>query len=216
MSCNAYQKIASASAPDGIPPEYRLIDELEGLDKMPFDFTLKNIKFTKKGIIYDEDFSKYTELWGECQLCDQTWLLLSYKLRSIIEENLKGGEGIRWISCNINHGDETRVYYTPFFTKRVDVLDLDKCDYGNREHTMENLIKPVFDFSKASLYAMFSLPRFSNFWKMPSGAYVSEDMKKKITKVGIKGLCFEQCAVSYTNKTNSIFHKYWNKLGIKF
>ena len=197
MCDNPYQKIASAVAPNNLPYGTEMIDLLESTDKMPFDFILKNMIFTKKGFYYNDDFSKYKELWGECQLNSKAWLLFSKRLRSIVEENLKGGEGIRWISCNINHGDETRVYYTPFFTKRVDVLDLDKCDYGNREHTMENLIKPVFDFSKASLYAMFSLPRFSNFWKMPSGAYVSEDLKRKITKAGIKGLCFEQCAVSY-------------------
>ncbi len=197
MSCNAYQKIASAVAPEGTPLAYQMIDRLENLDKMPFDFTLRNMVFTKNGFKYNDDFSKYKGLWGECQICNKPWLLLSDKIRSIIDENLKGGEGIRWISCNVIHEDETRVYYTPFFTKEVDVLDLDKCDYGNREHTMENLIKPVFDFAKASLYSMFSFSRFDNFWKMPSGAYVSEDLKRKIAKAGIKGPCFEQCAVFY-------------------
>lgn len=197
MCDNPYQKIASAVAPIDTPLGFSMIDDLENVEKLPFDFTLKNMVFKKKGFVYNDDFSKYKELWGDCQLNDKGWLLFSERLRTLIEKYLKGEEGIRWISCNIIHKDEKKNYFIPCFTKQLDVLDMDKCFFDNREPTLENLIKPVFDFAKANQYTIFSLPRGSNRWKIPSAVYISEELKKAITKAGIKGISFEQVAVSY-------------------
>ena len=197
MCDNPYQKIASAVAPANTPLGFQMIGELENVEKLPFDFTLKNMVFGKKGFIYNDDFSKYKDLWGDCQLNNKCWLLFSERLYTLIGNLLTGEEGVRWISCNIVHQGEKRIYYTPFFTKMLDVLDMDNCFYDNREHTLENLVRPVFDFTKASQYTMFPLPCNFNLWKMPSSVYVSEDLKKAIVKAGIKGISFEQAAVSY-------------------
>lgn len=195
MCDSPYQKIPSAVAPEDAPLPYELIDNLENVMEIPFNFTLKNMVFKKGGFIYNDDFSKYERIWGDCQLNSYARVMVSPVLRTVIEDNLKGGECFRWITCNIIHGEECRKYYTPFFTKQLDVLDAKHCDYGNREPMLENMIKPVFCARKIESIAMFSCPTSFNLWKMPSAFYVSDEMRKAIKKAGFKGIDFEQAAL---------------------
>lgn len=195
MCDSPYQKVPSAVAPENAPSTYDLIKDLENVTEIPFNFTLKNIVFKKNGFIYNHDFSKLDRIWGDCQLNTLALVMVSPELRTVIEKNLKGGEFFRWISCNIIHGEECRKYYTPYFTKLLDVLDLDRCDYGNREPILENMIKPVFCARKIESLAMFSCPTTFNLWKTPTGFYVTDEMRKAIKKAGFKGIDFEQAAL---------------------
>ena len=195
MCDSPYQKIANAVATDKTLLADDMIEELENLDEIPFNFTLKNMVFRKNGFIYNDDFSKYENVWGDCQINSYAWVMVSPRLRDVIEKNLKGGECFRWIKCNIVHKEEKRIYYTPFFTKMLDVLDMDKCDYANRKPSLENLIKPVFSAEKIKNLSMFSCPESIDLWKMPTGFYVTDDMRKAIKKAGFKGIDFEQAAL---------------------
>lgn len=195
MCGDGTKSVTCAVSPDGVPVGYKMIEALRNVNSLSFDYTLKSIRFGKR-IIYSDDLSKVKNIWLDCQPNKEGWALYSERLQMLINNHLTGKEGLKWISCSVVCKEEQRRYFIPYFSEPLDVLDFDNSYYGHREPRIENLIKPVFSYVKIQSYTLFPKPTTYDFWKMPSGVYVSEDLKKAIKKEKMQGICFEEVAVS--------------------
>lgn len=171
-----------------------LIPQLEGKNQMPFDFKLKRVKECKDGLIIDDDLSRLKEIWLDYPPNSLAWPIMSEKLKNIIDASLTGNEQIDWISCNLRNGDEVRRYYIIRFNKKVDVLDKKKTLFMDKKQ--EDVIKPVFSFSKIKYYNIFTCPASYDFWKIPSSFYIDEDIKKKIRKEKLIGIELEKALIT--------------------
>lgn len=172
---------------------YELIPELNGKNELPFEFQLKRVKETKDGIITDENLSALNEIWLDYQPNSLAWPLMSERLKSIIEVNLTGNEQIDWIECKVKNKSEERTYYILRFNKMLDVLDMQKTMFVQGT---DHIIKPVFASSKISAYGIFSKPSSHDLWKITSGLYVSDVLKKAIQKEKLTGIAFEKATIS--------------------
>lgn len=158
------------------------LDEIEITGKFPQSLALKHVIYRNgKRFLYD-DCSKLKTLWCDCQMNSALLFLCSQKLREIIDGNLKGTEGVRWISCTITYQSEKRLYYFPLFTKRLDVLDSNHL---------------FLDEEKAKAYTMFTISSNPN-WQIPSHIYVNQELKKAIRKADLqKGIYFNQAGIFF-------------------
>lgn len=169
MSGAETRSSACAKSPEGTTDIWRMAKLLECTGELPFKLSLKNITFEKSGIIYNDDISKLRTIWSDCLLNCELLFLCSQQLQTVIDVNLKGTEGVKWISCKVIGMGEEREYYFPLFTRKLDII--------------LNEQKPYFDYNKTKNYAMFSYYRSFN-WQVPESFYVSSDMKKAITRAG--------------------------------
>jgi hypothetical protein len=172
---------------------YELIPELNGKNDLPFEFQLKRVKETKDGVITDENLSVLNEVWLDYQPNSLAWPLMSERLKSIIEVNLTGNEQIDWIECKVQNRSEERTYYILRFNKMLDVLDMQKTMFVQGT---DHIIRPVFASSKICSYSIFSKPSSHDLWKITSGLYVSDALKKSIQKAKLSGMDFEKTSVS--------------------
>lgn len=166
---------------------YELIPELKGISILPFDLHLKKVKEKKSGLKISDDLTELEEIWNDYQPNNLAWPLMSEKLKKIIDENVMSNENIDWISCKIKNGTETRNYYILRFNKLLDVLDLHKTKFVPGT---DSIIKPVFASSKVRKFNVFmaATPGEGDFWKISSGVYVSESIKKSIQNAGLVGI----------------------------
>jgi hypothetical protein len=185
--------LASAFAPKGTKLAQDLIPELNEKNNLPFDLDLVKLSVGKNGLIESNDLSDLKEIWLDYQPNSLAWPLMSERLKTLIEENLTGNEQVDWISCKIKNGNEERIYFIPRFNKMLDVLDIEKTMFVQGTN---HIIIPVFDSSKIIAYHIFSKPSSYDLWKITSGLYVSETLKKMIQKEKITGLEFETVRVS--------------------
>lgn len=58
----------------------------------------------KNGLIESNDLSDLKEIWLDYQQNSLAWPLMSERLKSIIEANLKQNEQIDWIECKVING----------------------------------------------------------------------------------------------------------------
>jgi hypothetical protein len=185
--------LASAFAPKGSKADHDLIKILNGKDKLPFELNLVKLEVGKKGLIESNDLSDLKEIWLDYQPNSLAWPLMSKVLKSIIETNLTGIEQIDWIECKVKNGCEERSYFIPRFNKMLDVLDMQKTIFVQGT---DHIIRPVFAGSKISAYSIFSKPSSNDLWKITSGLYVSNLLKKAIQKAKMTGMDFENVTVS--------------------
>jgi hypothetical protein len=185
--------LASAFAPDGTKLAQDLIPELEGINVLPFDLSLVNLSVGKNGLIQSDDLTGIKEIWVDYQPNSLAWPIMSERLKSVIESNLTGNENIDWITCKIKSDKEERQYYIPRFNKMLDVLDMQKTLFVK---DMDFVIRPVFAVSKISTYSIFHKPATHDLWKITSGLYVNEKIKKAIQKEKLTGLIFEKVSVA--------------------
>jgi hypothetical protein len=172
---------------------HELIPELNGKNYLPFDFQLKRVKETKDGLITDSDLSALSKVWLDYQPNSLAWPLISENLKSLIEANLTGNEQIDWIECKVKNENEERPYFILRFNKMLDVLDMQKTMFVQGT---DHIIRPVFASSKISAYSIFSKPSSHDLWKITSGLYVSDALKKAIQKAKLTGMDFEKTSVS--------------------
>lgn len=172
---------------------YELIPQLDGRNALPFDFELRRIKETKDGLITDSNLTVLKETWLDYQPNSLAWPLMSERLKSVVEANLTGNEQIDWITCKVKSDNEERPYFILRFNKILDVLDMQKTIFVQGT---DHIIRPVFASSKISVYNIFTKPSSHDLWKITSGLYVSEAVKKAIQKWKLTGLDFERTLVS--------------------
>jgi hypothetical protein len=190
---NGKEPLASAFAPKGSKLAQDLISELNGINKLPFELSLVKLDVGKNGLIESNDLSDLKEIWLDYQPNSLAWPLMSERLKSVIEVNLTGNEQIDWIECKVKNGSEERTYFIPRFTKMLDVLDMQKTMFVQGT---DHIIKPVFASSKISIYGIFTKPSSHDLWKITSGLYVSDVLKKAIQKAKLTGIDFEKTTVS--------------------
>jgi hypothetical protein len=186
------EPLASAFAPKGSKADHELIKELNGISKLPFELSLVKLDVGKNGLIESKDLTGLKEVWLDYQPNSLAWPLMSEKLKLIIAANLTGNEQIDWISCNVKNGNEVRPYFILRFNKMLDVLDVQKTMFVQGT---EHIIRPVFANSKIIAFNVFSKPSLHDLWKITSGIYISEILKKAIQKANLTGLDFEKTSV---------------------
>jgi len=186
-------KVASAFAPEGTKLAHELIPELDIVDELPFELNLVKLTIGKNGLIESSDLSDLKEIWQDYQPNSLAWPMMSEKLKSVIEKNLTGNEGIDWISAIVRTSGERRMYYIPRFSKMLDVLDAQKTIFIQGT---DRIIKPVFSLSKINKYSIFHQPAAHNLWKITSALYVNEALKKAVQKDKLTGIDFEKTSVA--------------------
>lgn len=186
-------KVASAFAPEGTKLAHELITELDDANELPFKLNLVKLTVGKNGLIESNDLSDLKEIWLDYQPNSLAWPLISEKLKGVIENNLTGNEGIDWISAIVKAPNEQRTYYIPRFSKMLDVLDTQKTMFVQGTY---RIIRPVFSLSKVGKYSVFHQPSAHSLWKITSGLYVNETLKKAIQKEKLTGLDFEKTSVA--------------------
>lgn len=184
---------ASACAPKGTKLAQDLISELNGRNELPFELNLVKLEVGKSGLIESNDLTGLKEVWLDYQPNSLAWPLMSEKLKSVIEANLTGNEQIDWIACNIKNGNDEKPYFVLRFNKMFDVLDIQKTMFVQGT---DHIIRPVFATSKISSYNIFTKPSSHDLWKITSGLYVNEALKKAIQKAKLTGVDFEKISVS--------------------
>lgn len=190
---NGKEPLASAYAPKGSKLAQDLISELNGINKLPFELSLVKLDVGINGLRESNDLSDLKEIWLDYQPNSLAWPLMSKELKSVIETNLTGIEQIDWIECKVKNGSEERTYFIPRFNKMLDVLDMQKTIFVQGT---DHIIKPIFAGSKINAYSIFSKPSSHDLWKVTSGLYVSDALKKAIQKAKMTGLDFEKTTVS--------------------
>jgi hypothetical protein len=190
---NGRDPLASAFSPKGSKLAQDLISELKGINKLPFELSLVKLDVGKNGLIESNDLSDLKEIWLDYQPNSLAWPLMSERLKSVIEANLKRNEHIDWIECKVKNGSEERAYYILRFNEMLDVLDMQKTLFVQGT---DQIIRPIFASSKIASYSIFSKPSSHDLWKITSGLYVSDGLKKAIQKAKLTGMDFEKTSVS--------------------
>ena len=188
-----YPEVASAFAPDDTKLAHELIPELVDADTLPFELKLVKLSVGKNGLIKSNDLSGLGETWLDLQPNILECHLMSEKLMTLINNNLTGKENLDWISAMINNGDEKRIYYIPRFERKLDVLDEENTLYVKGT---DHIIRPHFSLKKIKDLTIFHTPRSHDFWRIPTGLYINETLKKGIIKEKLIGIEFEKVRVS--------------------
>lgn len=188
-----YPEVASAFAPDDTKLAHELIPELVDADILPFELRLIKLSVGKNGLIKSNDLSGLDKTWLDLQPNSLAWHLMSEKLMELIKRNLTGKEHIDWISATINNGDEKRIYYIPRFEKKLDVLDEKNTMYVKGT---DHIIRPHFSLEKIKDLTIFHKPDSNEFWRIPTGLYINDILRKGIIKEKIIGIGFEKVRVS--------------------
>ncbi len=186
------EPLASAFAPEDSKNGHELIKELAGAYMLPFELTLVKLSVGKNGLIKNNNLSDLKKVWLDYQPNNLAWPLMSERMKSLIEVNLTGKEGVDWIACKVKNGDEERPYFIIRFNTMLDVLDMHKTMFVRETGYV---IRPVFDASKIISYNIFTKPSLYDLWKITSGLYVSETLKKAILKEKLTGIEFEKTSV---------------------
>jgi hypothetical protein len=193
LSAKDAPELASAFAPEGTKLSHDLISELENVNELFFELELVKLTSGKEGLLKSNDLSSLKEIWLDYQPNSLAWPLFSERLRTVFTKHLSGDEGVNWITAKINGNSEQRVYYIPRFEKKLDVLDTLKTIYVKGTN---HVIKPCFSAEKINDYSVFHLPVANDFWKITSGLYVSEALKKALLKGKLTGIVFERITLS--------------------
>lgn len=178
-----------------IPLNRNVIDKISVTGEMPYEFTLKRVSFSKGDCLLTDDVEKEKYIWTDCQMGD--FLLFSQKLKDIISNHLTGNERFKWVSCKVHYKEEVRIYYTPVFTEKVDVWNMEYTVFSEWTDSENfDVLKPVFSQRKIESLGLFcgGYSRFS-FWKKPIIVYIKEDTKKEIVKAKLLGVELSQSPV---------------------
>lgn len=187
------EPLASAFAPKGSKADHELIKDLDGIHEFPFALNLVKLSSTKNGLVKSDDLTDLKAIWLDYQPNSLAFPLMSERLKLIVEANLTGNEQIDWITCKVKNGIEERTYFILRFNKMLDVLDMQKTIFVQGTN---QIIKPVFAVSKIGYYSIFTKPSSHELWKITSGLYVSDALKKAIQKEKLTGIVFEKTTVS--------------------
>jgi hypothetical protein len=189
------RKVASAIVPEpeGSKLSFELIPALNDVEELPFELSLVKLTVGKNGMVKSNDLSDLKEIWLDYQPNSQVWPLMSEKLKSVIESNLTGKEGMDFIKANVKGNGDHRVYYIPRFEKMLDVLDLQQTTFVPGT---DMVIRPCFSQLKIGNYSIFHRPSANDYsWKIPFALYVNEALKKAIRKEKLTGVSFEKTFV---------------------
>jgi len=193
LTIKNYKEVASAFAPEKTKLSHELIPELDGKNELPFELNLVKLSVGENGLIKSDDLSDIENVWLDFQPNSLAWPLMSERFKNLICENLTGKESIDWIQAKINGENESRMYYIMRFEKMLDVLDVEQTLFVKGT---DHIIRPHFSIEKVKELCVFNTPDSHDFWKITSGIYINEHLKKKILKEKFIGPAFEKVRVS--------------------
>jgi hypothetical protein len=192
LTIENYHEVASAFAPkDKLSQD--LIPQLEGRDDLPFSLELVKLSVGKNGLIESKDLSQLDNIWLDFQPNSLAWPLMSERFKKLITENLTGKEAINWIKVVVNGNNESRFYYILRFEKMLDVLDMNQTLFAKGT---DFIVRPHFSLEKIKEYSIFNKPSSHDLWKITSGLYINEKLRKAIIKEKLLGPAFERVRVS--------------------
>lgn len=184
-------RTASAYTEDATVLSHELIPDLIGKAVLPFDLYLRSVKFHRNGPIESNDLTKIKHLWVDYQPNNLAWPLMSHKMKELVEFFLTGGEGIIWMKVLVRTPDETREYFIPQFTRKLDVLDKDKTTYVDET---DLIVRPVYSLDKINRYSLFHRP--GDYWQITLGLYVNRDLMTAIRTEKLTGVAFDGISVA--------------------
>jgi hypothetical protein len=193
LSIKDFSEVASAFASDKTKSDHELIPELDGKNELPFELELVKLSVGKNGLLKSNDLSNLDNVWIDFQPNSLAWPFMSERFKNLIMDNLTGKEGINWITAKINSKDESRIYYIPRFEKMLDVLDTKQTLFVKGT---DHIIRPHFSIEKIKEFSVFVIPESHDLWKITSGLYINEKLKKAIIKEKLIGPAFEKVRAS--------------------
>jgi len=193
LTIKNFPEVASAFAPENTKLAHELISELEGKVQLPFELELVKLSDEKNGLIKTSDLCGQNNIWLDYQPNSFAWPCFSERFKNLIVENLTGNESINWIKTKINSCTESRIYYIPRFEMELDVLDYDQTLFVKGTN---NIIIPHFSLNKIKDFTVFNKPSSHDLWKITSGFYINEKLRKQIIKEKFIGPAFEKVRVS--------------------
>lgn len=176
-----------AYSPEHSLLSFELIPELENKNQLPFDFTIKKVTETKKGIVISENLNDLSDIWDDYLPNNTGVPLMSLKLKAIIDNNVTEKEFIDWITCRVFGNNLSKEYYILRFNKPLDVLDLEKTKFI--EGT-DIVINPCFSNSKVMGLNVFTIPTSDNLFKINLMIFVNHKIKEEIEKQKLTGIEF--------------------------
>lgn len=184
LSIKEEKVLTLALPPEYSPVSHKLSSEIKDFKRAPFSLELHDVYVATRLIVGDE----LSNLFHDCQPNRMAWPLFSNRIKIIIASFLTGKEKLEWKEILVIGKSETRVYYIPFFTEKLDTLKEDRCVYF--PGTTDLIVKHCFDKENVKNYSVFHDHRLD--WQVPLGFYVSEEIKKALKESGIKDLEFEK------------------------
>ncbi|MEJ1236768.1 hypothetical protein WBG78_01485 [Chryseolinea sp. T2] len=171
---------------------FELIPDLKDAIAVPFDLTLRAGHLKNDRLVHSDDFSDIGNIWTDYMPNEFTWLLMSSKMRKVIDSQLSGEESIDWLTCGIGHAGEVVTYNVLRFDKPLDVLNIEETTFVKGT---DHIIKPVFAQKKIRNYKVFNKPSFGDNWRIPPAVYIATSVKQAIEKAGLTGVAFSRAKV---------------------
>lgn len=178
--------------PEGETPlSHELIPDMIGRTTLPFDLHLRSVKLTRNDLIESSDLTNIKHLWVDYQPNALAWPLMSQKMKELVESFLTGKEGIIWMKTTVRTPEDSREYFIPRFSRKLDVLDEHRTTYADGT---DFIVMPVFSLDKISEYSLFHKP--GDFWQITLGMYVNENLMNAMKKEKLTGVGFSRASVT--------------------
>ncbi len=187
------KSVASAIAPKSTDLAHELIDKLESINILPFEFDLVKLTVGNNGLIRSDDLSDLDNIWLDYLPNSLAWPLMSEKMKNTIDLNISNNVDIDWIRATINGPGEKREYFVLRFKEMHDILDRTK---STIVPSTGFIVKPCFSLSKIAAYSIFTIPETNNHWKITPAIYISDSLRKAIRRDKLSGVVFEQICTS--------------------
>ena len=183
----------TATASDDIDSTKELYSLVDKNNTFLFNLTLKKIRTTKKGIEYSDDISEFSDPWLDMLINDFAIPLFSKNLKNFFDKSIKDNDYLRWINIKISGNNCAKIYHIPEFTKKLDVLNIEKCTLDEDG----SIIVPCFSYTKIQKYALFQEFDGEEFqWRVPSSITISDETRRKLIENEFTGIMYEKIRTS--------------------
>ena len=165
---------------------HELIPILDGKKDFNGEFYFKKITVGKNGLLYEES-EELASVWQDYTPNEFAWPIVSEKFRNILMDNTSEIDGIDFIKIFVAHFNETKPYYILRFNKLNDVIDVANTLYVKDTN---HIIRPCFKEAAFDNIQIATEPRDHNLWKITSGIFISEKLKKALIRNKIESIEF--------------------------
>ena len=172
------------------PTGSRLVEQLIGLNELPYQLELMDLKKQNGRWEPVEILISELALWVDYQPNEWAYPMMSERMADIVKSHLTGEEGIDWISAQVTAKEEKRVYFIPRFSKLLDTLDSEKTTRTPGGLT----VRSWFALEKIKAFSMFQ--GAPEFWEITPSLVVNESLMKALKKAKLTGIGFSPARFS--------------------
>jgi hypothetical protein len=184
----------TATASKDIDSAKELYSMVDKNNTLLFSLTLKKIRTTKKGIEYSDDISQFTDPWLDMLINDFAIPLFSKSIKNFFDKNIKDNDYLKWINIKIYGNNCVKIYYAPEFTKKLDVLNIEKCTLNEED---DSIIVPCFSYAKIEKYVLFQeFDGEEYLWRVPSSVTITDETRRKLMENKFTGIMYEKIRTS--------------------